>query len=127
MLILASDGVWEFIESQEAVAICQAKSPNATAATKALIKESAARWKSAEGTYRDDITAIVVFFPLFEDLERSQKASPRVGAKHTFVQDADEADVSADKAMAEGEIELHEEPVSAEGEPSPPAFIKRRL
>ncbi len=46
------------------MAICQAKHPNATAATKALIKESAARWKSAEGNYRDDISAIVVSTPV---------------------------------------------------------------
>ena len=35
VLILASDGVWEFISSEEAVLICQTKHPNATAATKA--------------------------------------------------------------------------------------------
>jgi len=66
LLILASDGVWEFITSQEAVAICQAKYPNATAATKALIKESAAKWKAAEGNYRDDISAIVVGLPVLD-------------------------------------------------------------
>ena len=60
VLILASDGVWEFISSQEAVAICQSKHPNATAATKELIKQATARWKAAEGNYRDDISAIVV-------------------------------------------------------------------
>ena len=60
VLILASDGVWEFISSQEAVAICQTKHPNATAATKELIKQATARWKAAEGNYRDDISAIVV-------------------------------------------------------------------
>ena len=60
VLILASDGVGEFISSQEAVAICQAKHSNATAATKELIKQATARWKAAEGNYRDDISAIVV-------------------------------------------------------------------
>ena len=63
VLILASDGVWEFISSQEAVAICQTKHPNATAATKELIKQATARWKAAEGNYRDDISAIVVSTP----------------------------------------------------------------
>ena len=63
VLILASDGVWEFISSQEAVAICQTKHPNATAATKELIRQATARWKAAEGNYRDDISAIVVSTP----------------------------------------------------------------
>ena len=45
VVILASDGVWEFITSEEAVAMCQSKHPNATAATKLLIRESNARWK----------------------------------------------------------------------------------
>ena len=62
-MIIASDGVWEFISSQEAVAICQTKHPNATAATKELIKQATARWKAAEGNYRDDISAIVVSTP----------------------------------------------------------------
>jgi len=42
------------------VAICQSKHPNATAATKELIRQATARWKAAEGNYRDDISAIVV-------------------------------------------------------------------
>eukprot|EP00908_Phaeocystis_cordata_P015042 Transcript_26156.p1 GENE.Transcript_26156~~Transcript_26156.p1 ORF type:complete len:435 (-),score=166.00 Transcript_26156:190-1494(-) len=129
VIILASDGVWEFISSQEAVAIVQAKHPNATAATKALIKESTARWKSAEGNYRDDITAIVVFLPIFEEIEKAARNSTK--GKHTFVHDAEEADVSASRATDGGEIELQEQPPAAAeeagGEPSPPGFIKRRL
>ena len=51
--------------------------------------------------------------------------------KHTFVHDAEEADVSASRATDGGEIELQEQPPAAAeeagGEPSPPGFIKRRL
>lgn len=63
-IILASDGVWEFISSQEAVSIVHKHSKNATAACKALIAEASARWKREEGNYRDDITAIVCLLPV---------------------------------------------------------------
>jgi|TARA_B100000524_G_scaffold281898_1_gene157927 serine/threonine protein phosphatase PrpC len=94
-LILASDGVWEFISSQQAVdliyrhrhrgasAACAGKIPSTPfsphVATpflpyvseiefffSALISEAAKRWKREEGNYRDDITAIVLFLPMEE-------------------------------------------------------------
>ena len=64
MLILASDGVWEFIESEEACNIVE-KYTMAADGCAALIDESSRRWREEEGTYRDDITAIVCFFPFF--------------------------------------------------------------
>ena len=36
---------------------------DATAACEALIGAATERWRQAEGNYRDDITAIVVFLP----------------------------------------------------------------
>ena len=57
----------EFVTSEEALAIVQAKAGDASAAAKALIRESSARWKAMEGNYRDDI-AIVVFLPVLEGL-----------------------------------------------------------
>jgi serine/threonine protein phosphatase PrpC len=63
-LILASDGVWEFIESDEAVEIVGAifeKGWSAEAATKHLIARAAVEWMQEEGDYRDDITCIVVY------------------------------------------------------------------
>lgn len=64
-LIMASDGVWEFIESQAAVDIVAKNiSKGANAACKALIEAATSRWREEEGDYRDDITAIVVQFPL---------------------------------------------------------------
>jgi len=60
-LIIATDGVWEFITSEEAVEIVGANlSRGATKATQALIEAAAARWHDEEGDYRDDITALVV-------------------------------------------------------------------
>lgn len=61
-LILASDGVWEFLDSQEAVQIVgdHLDELGATKACQALIEAAASRWHEEEGEYRDDITAIVV-------------------------------------------------------------------
>jgi len=82
VLILASDGVWEFMESQEAVDICFKHSSNATRACKALIDESALRWRREEGNYRDDITAVVLFLPALARL-RGSIAAPGAGAAPT--------------------------------------------
>lgn len=64
-LIVASDGVWEFISSHEAVQIV-AQSGDATAACAELVQQAAHRWKVNEGNYRDDITAIVAFLPFLQ-------------------------------------------------------------
>lgn len=64
-MILASDGVWEFLSSQDAVNIVgeHLETRGATKACQALIEAAAARWHDEEGKYRDDITAIVVKLP----------------------------------------------------------------
>lgn len=63
-LILASDGVWEFIESKEATALVNEQivkqQLTATDACMKLIESAAAKWRQEEGDYRDDITAICV-------------------------------------------------------------------
>ncbi|OMJ86580.1 hypothetical protein SteCoe_11865 [Stentor coeruleus] len=61
-LILASDGIWEFITNQEAVSIVgelrrTGKSENCC---EMLVKESMKRWKEQSNSI-DDITVIVVF------------------------------------------------------------------
>ena len=64
-MILASDGVWEFISSQEAIDIVNDQLEfGCHAACEELIQVAAMRWAEEEGDYRDDITAIVVQFPL---------------------------------------------------------------
>ena len=67
-LILASDGVWEFLTAQDAVDIVApvyARGGKAMDACKALIDRAKAEWLENEGDcYRDDITALVVFLPL---------------------------------------------------------------
>lgn len=62
-IIVATDGVWEFIDSQEAVRIVGTYFANGQSASEAclgLIQAAIKKWREAEGDYRDDITAIVV-------------------------------------------------------------------
>jgi serine/threonine protein phosphatase PrpC len=60
-IIMASDGVWEFISSQEAVDIVQSYLHlGATFACQQLIQTAATRWQEEEGDYRDDVR----IFPL---------------------------------------------------------------
>lgn len=67
-LLLASDGVWEFISSQEAVQVVHDNLHRGVAqACQALIENAAARWRDVEGDYRDDITALVIRLPLWSD------------------------------------------------------------
>lgn len=66
-VIVASDGVWEFIDSQEACDIVASEllsgAVNASQACMKLVQMAAAWWKQEEGNYRDDITAIVARLP----------------------------------------------------------------
>lgn len=59
MLILASDGVWEFISSEEAVAMVEGAATPQEACL-ALVNEATRRWRREEEVI-DDITALVVF------------------------------------------------------------------
>jgi len=68
-IVMASDGVWEFIESADACALVlkflkadidKGASGDATVAVTKLIETAAAKWRQEEGDYRDDITAIVI-------------------------------------------------------------------
>jgi protein phosphatase 2C family protein 2/3 len=60
-VIFATDGVWEFITSDEAVRVVSDNmNRGATRACQALIEAAAAKWHDEEGDYRDDITALVV-------------------------------------------------------------------
>lgn len=60
-VILATDGVWEFLSSADAVKIVSENLNNgSTKACRSLIEAAAARWHDEEGEYRDDITAIII-------------------------------------------------------------------
>lgn len=77
-MILASDGVWEFISSQEAIDIVNGCiDQGCYEACEELIQVAALRWSEEEGDYRDDITAIVVKFPLpNQTFENNQPINP---------------------------------------------------
>jgi serine/threonine protein phosphatase PrpC len=60
-LILATDGVWEWMSSQEAVD-CVGKDDDAEAACERLTREAYARWEKEGDGIADDTTAIVIFF-----------------------------------------------------------------
>ena len=64
-VIIATDGVWEFISSEDAVDIVgkclyDGGKKDASEACEALIKAATAKWQEFEGDYRDDITAMVI-------------------------------------------------------------------
>ena len=77
-VIIATDGVWEFISSEDAVDIVgrclyhnntndgekrkedRCNGGDASEACEALIKAATAKWHEFEGDYRDDITAMVI-------------------------------------------------------------------
>jgi len=63
-IILASDGVWEFLSNDEVVSIIDSfysKGLPALDACRYLIAKAAIAWRHYEGEYRDDVTAIVVY------------------------------------------------------------------
>lgn len=61
-MLICSDGVWEFISSQEAIDIVSKYDPNdSVAAAEALAQEAWDLWIKEEGNVVDDITVILVY------------------------------------------------------------------
>ena len=58
-LLLASDGVWQFVENLAAVELLQAH-PSATDACARLVATATDKWAQATADYCDDITAVCV-------------------------------------------------------------------
>lgn len=59
-IILASDGVWEFVPNEEAVELVAREMPDLQAACDRLVRESCARWLVEEDGVVDDITCVIV-------------------------------------------------------------------
>lgn len=63
-IVLASDGLWEFLSSAHVAEIVHGfleRGEPAINATRFLIAKAALAWRTEEGDYRDDITCIVVY------------------------------------------------------------------
>ena len=62
-IVLASDGVWEFIKNEEVAQIVMPffEKRNAEGAAEALVRESYMRWKQEEEDIIDDITCVIIF------------------------------------------------------------------
>lgn len=63
-MIVASDGVWEFLESEEVVEIIgfYREKGDIEGACDHLMRESLERWRIEEDENIDDITFVLVFF-----------------------------------------------------------------
>lgn len=71
-LVLASDGVWEFLSNEDVAQIVRPffEKRNAEGAAEALVRESYLKWKSEEDDIIDDITCVIVFL----DVKMDQQA-----------------------------------------------------
>merc|ERR1739848_2842 len=62
-LVMASDGLWEFMDAEALERIVSSSGEldgDATVVCRSLIDSAKSLWAENEGDYRDDITAIVV-------------------------------------------------------------------
>jgi len=117
-VVVASDGIWEFISSQQACDVV-AGHTSAREACDELVRLAEQRWKEEEGSYRDDITCIVVFLPFLED--RGDEHLARISSGHAvagsnFMQ-------KSDVATGESNTSMEAADEKEEGE----SFVKRRL
>ena len=62
-IVLASDGVWEFLSNEDVAQIVLPffEKRNAEGAAEALVRESYLKWKSEEDDIIDDITCVIIF------------------------------------------------------------------
>lgn len=62
-IVIASDGVWEFMSNDDVSGIVKPffETKNAEKAAEAVVRESYMRWKREEEGIVDDITCIIVF------------------------------------------------------------------
>ncbi len=62
-IVLASDGVWEFLQNEDVAGIVMPffEKRNAEGAAEALVRASYLRWKEEEDDIIDDITCVIIF------------------------------------------------------------------
>jgi len=95
-VVLASDGLWEFVDSQETIDICFQHKKSATEACHEIVRQATKRWHASGNTHIDDITVIVAFlqdleFPgsmrQSEDDAANAEAPPPVARKRSLVEE----------------------------------------
>jgi serine/threonine protein phosphatase PrpC len=62
-IVIASDGVWEFLSNEKIMEIVNwyYKNNDSTGAAEKIVEESIKRWKQEDDVV-DDVTCIVIFF-----------------------------------------------------------------
>ena len=62
-IVLASDGVWEFLSNEEIAKIVMPyfECKNAEKAAEAVVRDSYLKWKQEEDDIVDDITCVIIF------------------------------------------------------------------
>jgi len=78
VLILASDGLWDYIEPPQAVEIARTSFPDAVSAAKKLVNQATSAWAADTDDYRDDITVMVIYLPIAESV---LKEKPKEGTQ----------------------------------------------
>ena len=126
-IIVASDGIWEFIEGQEACEIVLGDGSGAVDATEAcgrLVRAAQQRWREEEGTYRDDITCVVALLP-FLDLDNDGEDEEGGMDEQGLV----ELNVGATGVVASRKSNEEHPPMSIEERlnQGKPDFVARRL
>jgi len=134
-LILASDGIWEFISDEEAVEIVCAHA-DATMACRSLIARAKELWREVEGDYRDDITASVVDLqgmqahmavtaPLHSGKVSSRSVSPSLRAVGPGLE-APDWFAAEEPPCSESDATEKEGAVVTHSQSRPASFIRRR-
>lgn len=68
MVVLASDGVWEFMSNEEVASIVYPyyHKGNAEKASEILVQSACSKWKAREAQTIDDITCVIIFIQMQE-------------------------------------------------------------
>lgn len=67
-IVVASDGVWDFMTDKEVADLVKEYLPDAQTAAKMLIETASVRWMEDDPLYRDDISCLVIYTPVFGDV-----------------------------------------------------------
>lgn len=93
-IVLASDGVWEFLSNDDIAKIVLPyyECKNAEKAAEAVVRESYLKWKQEEDDIVDDITCVIVFLDV-----KMQQQEPNIHLQQQYQQQSQAA--SQDKSQ----------------------------